>query len=65
MVIVQEAGGVVTDASGSPLDFGAGRHLEGLDRGIIAAARETHPALLRAVAAAWEATGGEGAASGD
>ncbi|KAJ4911334.1 PAP-specific phosphatase HAL2-like [Raphanus sativus] len=36
VVIVEEAGGVVTDAGGRNLDFSKGVYLEGLDRGIIA-----------------------------
>ncbi|GMH05661.1 hypothetical protein Nepgr_007501 [Nepenthes gracilis] len=32
VLIVQEAGGVVTDAGGLPLDFSKGLYLEGLDR---------------------------------
>ncbi len=36
ILLVEEAGGVVTDAGGKPLDFSRGRFLDGLDRGIIA-----------------------------
>ncbi len=49
-VIVEEAGGRVTDASGRRLDFSQGRWLD-LDRGIIAAPPAVHAALLKAVAA--------------
>ncbi|WZZ11261.1 hypothetical protein YC2023_097182 [Brassica napus] len=41
VVIVEEAGGVVTDAGGRKLDFSKGVYLEGLDRGIIACSRLT------------------------
>ncbi|PNH10279.1 3'(2'),5'-bisphosphate nucleotidase [Tetrabaena socialis] len=48
-VIVEEAGGKVTDAAGTRLDFSAGRYLA-LDRGIIAAPPRLHAALVAAVA---------------
>ncbi|RMZ57364.1 hypothetical protein APUTEX25_004198 [Auxenochlorella protothecoides] len=48
-VLVTEAGGCISDCHGRPLDFGAGRFLEGLQGGIIAAAPPTlHAALVRA-----------------
>eukprot|EP00200_Dunaliella_tertiolecta_P000683 CAMPEP_0202359124 /NCGR_PEP_ID=MMETSP1126-20121109/12530_1 /ASSEMBLY_ACC=CAM_ASM_000457 /TAXON_ID=3047 /ORGANISM="Dunaliella tertiolecta, Strain CCMP1320" /LENGTH=431 /DNA_ID=CAMNT_0048952449 /DNA_START=103 /DNA_END=1399 /DNA_ORIENTATION=- len=53
-VIVEEAGGRVTDASGKRLDFSKGRYLE-LDRGIVAAPPTVHTALLSAVAAVQKA----------
>lgn len=56
VLIVQEAGGVVTDAGGNPLDFGAGRFLEGLDRGIIACAAGLHARLLTAVDGSWSSS---------
>ncbi|MCD7467685.1 hypothetical protein HAX54_005250 [Datura stramonium] len=47
VLIIEEAGGVVTDAGGRPLDFSKGEYLEGLDRGIIAlelrTTRKDHP----------------------
>lgn len=50
VIIVEEAGGVVTDAGGRPLDFSKGRFLDGLDRGIIASSsRRIHDYLLGAV----------------
>ena len=50
VVIIQEAGGVVTDAGGSPLDFSKGLYLEGLDRGVIACAgAKLHEKIIRAV----------------
>ncbi|MCD9645276.1 hypothetical protein HAX54_034102 [Datura stramonium] len=42
VLIIEEAGGVVTDAGGRPLDFSKGEYLEGLDRGIIACAGANH-----------------------
>ncbi|GBG60096.1 hypothetical protein CBR_g427 [Chara braunii] len=57
VVIVEEAGGVVTDAGGKPLDFSKGRHLEGLDRGIIASCgAELHTKILAAVDASWDSS---------
>eukprot|EP00877_Chromochloris_zofingiensis_P002003 jgi/Chrzof1/11803/Cz06g10200.t1 len=47
-VIVEEAGGKVTDASGARLDFSRGRWLD-LNRGIIAAPPTVHTAILNAV----------------
>ncbi|XP_058747354.1 PAP-specific phosphatase HAL2-like [Vicia villosa] len=57
VVIVEEAGGVVTDAGGRPLDFSKGTHLEGLDRGIIACSGVTlHEKLIDAVYASWDSS---------
>ncbi|KAG6544239.1 hypothetical protein Mapa_014342 [Marchantia paleacea] len=57
VLIVQEAGGVVTDAGGKPLDFSQGRFLENLDRGIIACSGKTlHDKLLKAVDASWNSS---------
>lgn len=47
-IVVAEAGGVVTDAGGKPLDFSKGRHLD-LDTGIIVTNQKLMPALLKAV----------------
>ncbi|KAI3462390.1 hypothetical protein Pfo_019053 [Paulownia fortunei] len=47
-LVVAEAGGVVTDAAGNPLDFSRGRYLD-LDTGIIVTNQKLMPALLRAV----------------
>ncbi|XVF25876.1 hypothetical protein REPUB_Repub13aG0251600 [Reevesia pubescens] len=57
VIIIQEAGGVVTDAGGSPLDFSKGIFLEGLDRGIIACAgAKLHEKIIRAVDASWNSS---------
>lgn len=57
VLIVQEAGGVVTDAGGNPLDFSRGRYLEGLDRGIIACSgKMLHDRLLEALDASWNSS---------
>ncbi|CAL5183381.1 unnamed protein product [Lathyrus oleraceus] len=54
VIIIQEAGGVVTDAGGSPLDFSKGVYLEGLDRGIIACSGASlHGKIIDAVDASW------------
>jgi len=47
-IVVTEAGGLVTDASGNDLDFSKGRFLD-LDTGIIATNKQLMPSLLRAV----------------
>ncbi|XP_021902384.1 PAP-specific phosphatase HAL2-like [Carica papaya] len=57
VVIVQEAGGVVTDAGGRPLNFSKGLFLEGLDRGIVACAgSELHEKIIAAVDASWSSS---------
>ncbi|KAK4576592.1 hypothetical protein RGQ29_027224 [Quercus rubra] len=57
VVIVEEAGGVVTDAGGRPLDFSKGVYLEGLDRGIIACSGATlHEKIIGAVYASWDSS---------
>ncbi|KAK6946764.1 Inositol monophosphatase-like [Dillenia turbinata] len=57
VLITQEAGGVVTDAGGRPLDFSRGVYLEGLDRGIVACAGETlHEQIIGAVYASWDSS---------
>lgn len=56
-VIIQEAGGVVTDAGGHPLNFSNGIYLEGLDRGIIACAGvQLHQKIIQAVDASWDSS---------
>ncbi|XP_030543721.2 SAL1 phosphatase-like [Rhodamnia argentea] len=47
-IVVTEAGGVVTNAAGQPLDFSKGRYLD-LDTGIIATNQKLMPSLLKAV----------------
>ncbi|CAA7266902.1 unnamed protein product [Cyclocybe aegerita] len=49
-VLVEEAGGVVTDSRGEPLTFGHGRTL-GENYGIVAAGKEAHAKVLAAVQA--------------
>ncbi|KAF2303425.1 hypothetical protein GH714_018235 [Hevea brasiliensis] len=57
VVIIEEAGGVVTDAGGRPLDFSKGMYLEGLDRGIIACAgAKLHDKIIKAVDASWNSS---------
>ncbi|KAG1365295.1 PAP-specific phosphatase HAL2-like [Cocos nucifera] len=57
VVIIQEAGGVVTDAGGRPLDFSRGIHLGGLDRGIIACSGALlHEKIIEAVDASWDSS---------
>lgn len=57
VVIIQEAGGVVTDAGGHPLDFSKGLYLEGLDRGVIACAgAKLHEKIIGAVDASWNSS---------
>jgi HAL2 family 3'(2'),5'-bisphosphate nucleotidase len=52
VVLLQEAGGVVTDASGKPLDFSRGRALSD-NYGVVASnSREVHDKLIAAIAAA-------------
>eukprot|EP00268_Persea_americana_P016589 TRINITY_DN17869_c0_g1_i1.p1 TRINITY_DN17869_c0_g1~~TRINITY_DN17869_c0_g1_i1.p1 ORF type:complete len:263 (+),score=71.53 TRINITY_DN17869_c0_g1_i1:285-1073(+) len=47
-IVVTEAGGVVTDAAGNPLDFSNGKHLD-LEKGIIVTSKKLMPLLLNAV----------------
>lgn len=57
VLIIEEAGGVVTDAGGRPLDFSRGIFLEGLDRGIIACSGAVlHQKIIAAVYASWESS---------
>lgn len=49
-LLVLEAGGRVSDAAGAELDFGLGRWLDGMDRGIVtAASEELHAELVEAL----------------
>ncbi|CAN6558057.1 unnamed protein product [Malus baccata var. baccata] len=57
LVIVEEAGGVVTDAGGRPLDFSKGPYLEELDRGIVVCSGATlHEKIIDAVYASWDSS---------
>lgn len=57
VIIIEEAGGVVTDAGGRRLDFSKGMYLQGLDRGIIACAGASlHEKIVRAVDASWNSS---------
>ncbi|XP_058211042.1 PAP-specific phosphatase HAL2-like isoform X1 [Rhododendron vialii] len=57
VLIVEEAGGVVTDAGGRPLDFSKGMYLEGLDRGIIACCGvPLHDKIVGAIFASWDSS---------
>jgi 3'(2'), 5'-bisphosphate nucleotidase len=49
-LLLEEAGGTVTDTLGRPLDFGRGRGLEG-NRGVVATNGRFHDAVLAALAA--------------
>ncbi|MFW6032399.1 MAG: inositol monophosphatase family protein [Phycisphaeraceae bacterium] len=49
-IVVEEAGGKVTDIEGKPLDFSRGRKLEN-NRGVIATNGPIHDAVLEAVGA--------------
>lgn len=56
-IIIQEAGGTVTDVRGRSLDFSKGSYLRGLDRGIVACAGSTlHEKIIDAVDASWSSS---------
>ncbi|KAG1654946.1 hypothetical protein FOA52_003267 [Chlamydomonas sp. UWO 241] len=57
VVVVEEAGGKVTDAHGDRLDFSKGRYLDTMRLGIIAGPPAVHTALVAAVAAVRARTG--------
>ncbi|ORY49029.1 3(2),5-bisphosphate nucleotidase HAL2 [Rhizoclosmatium globosum] len=48
MLIVQEAGGIVTDIDGKPLDFSVGRTLKS-NKGVVATSKAIHEEVLNAV----------------
>lgn len=52
-ILVREAGGIITNSLGQPLDFGLGRTL-GENHGIVAAGRDVHARVLAAVQTAKE-----------
>ncbi|CAL0312035.1 unnamed protein product [Lupinus luteus] len=57
VIIIEEAGGIVTDVRGDPLDFSKGLYLEGLDRGIVACAGATlHEKIIDAIDASWSSS---------
>ncbi|KAF3780075.1 AHL PAP-specific phosphatase HAL2-like [Nymphaea thermarum] len=57
VLIIQEAGGMVTDAGGNLLDFSKGIYLDGLDRGIIACSGAIlHDKLIKAADASWNSS---------
>lgn len=49
VIVLEEAGGVVTDALGNPLDFSQGRYLPYLNGGLIAATPSMHRAIIAAL----------------
>ena len=49
-MLVEEAGGVISDYRGRPLDFGLGRTL-GENFGVVAARKEVHAEVIAAVGA--------------
>ncbi|CAN6453430.1 unnamed protein product [Victoria cruziana] len=58
VLIIQEAGGMVTDAGGNLLDFSKGIYVEGLDRGIIACSGAIlHDKIAKAADASWNSSG--------
>ena len=52
--MVEEAGGVISDSRGQPLNFGLGRTL-GENFGVVAAGKEIHARVIDAVKQAQEA----------
>jgi 3'(2'), 5'-bisphosphate nucleotidase len=56
VIIGEEAGGVVTDAGGAPLNWAGGRYLDTLDRGIIATSKTLHARLMDAVSKSWSSS---------
>lgn len=57
-LMVEEAGGRVSDAAGNPLDFSLGRWLDGMVGGIVAAPPQVHASVIKAIGEAGEAGGG-------
>ncbi|XP_073151630.1 3',5'-bisphosphate nucleotidase AHL-like [Henckelia pumila] len=57
VLLVQEAGGVVTDAAGRSLDFSRGIYLESLDKGLVACCgSRLHEQIIAAVYSSWESS---------
>ncbi|KAI7841336.1 hypothetical protein COHA_004954 [Chlorella ohadii] len=49
VIILQEAGAVISDAAGHPLDFSKGRYFPDLHGGIVAATPSMHRAIIAAI----------------
>jgi len=62
-LLVEEAGGIVSDSRGRPLDFGLGRTL-GENFGVVAAGKEVHAQVIDAVQAVLAAAGDEEESAG-
>jgi 3'(2'), 5'-bisphosphate nucleotidase len=58
-IVVECAGGTVTDIAGRPLDFTAGRTL-GRNRGVVATSGEIHGAVIDAIGRVRDASGDSG-----
>jgi len=57
VLIIKEAGGVMTNVGGYPLDFSKGIYLQGLDRGIVACSgARLHEKIIAAVDASWDSS---------
>jgi 3'(2'), 5'-bisphosphate nucleotidase len=52
-LLVEEAGGVISDSRGQPLNFGLGRTL-GENFGVVAAGKEAHRRVIEAIKKAKE-----------
>ena len=59
-ILVEEAGGIISDGRGEPLDFGLGRTL-GENFGVVAAGKDVHAKVIAAIkqAKAEEETQGQ------
>lgn len=55
-LLVEEAGGIVSDAKGRPLDFSIGRTLQN-NKGVVAAHKNVHGKVIEAVRKALEEEG--------
>jgi len=58
LLLVEEAGGTISDSRGRPLDFGLGRTL-GENFGVVAAGKEVHAQVIEVVHAVLAAEGDE------
>jgi len=52
-LLVEEAGGIVSDMNGKPLDFSVGRTLKE-NKGVVAAHKDVHAKVIEAVKQAVE-----------